>query len=97
MITLDLRQDITKDDVRNFLSSVEDDQHWKLIYHEPQTVSLVPLGTKEPLDAHIEMNSFLKGTGYVGKAAAQDEAWVDKVYSVFTAYQQPGISVNRLF
>ena len=85
-MVLDLKQDVTADDVSRLLASVNDDRTWRLEVSGDGVAQLVDL-TTTPDAAHEEaLHCFFEiweeGTDFVGPGAASDKALCGKIAKI---------------
>jgi hypothetical protein len=91
---MNLNESLTREGVGALLSSADDDAaHHVLwvgndgeVHLDPVPEDLTPAGWERQMDDVIRFRheSFQRGNGYVGDAAAADSSWVEQLYEWLT-------------
>ena len=84
-LNLNSPDDLSVEGVRRLLASEKDSQNWQLRVLSDGTAFLSSeVGNVNTEGLAFRLETWVHGTGYVGKAASRDEEWVAKVYKTLT-------------
>ena len=82
-IDLNAPDGLTLEAVRQLLASVSDDEHTQLRVTKSGIayISSGVVGGADTDDLSFRLETWAKGSGYVGRVAASDEVWVMQIYN----------------
>lgn len=81
-IDLNYPADFTIDNVRRLIESGDDSANSQLRVSKSGIATLAnTFGSNHPKDLAFRIETWIAANGHVGKAASQDNAWVERVYN----------------